>query len=202
MSALPNTIHYTFEEYRDLERTNETRYEYINGEIFMFSGATSNHNRIAGGVYVSLTNQFGKRPCEAFMSDLRVQVAPDRRYTYPDVVALCGEPEFLDDELDTLTNPTVIFEVLSKSTEKYDRGDKFRAYRGIPTLQVYVLLSQDAPFVEVYTRQPEAGTWVLRDYNGLDIAVTIEELGVTLKLADIYAKVTFPNDAEPPTESE
>jgi Uma2 family endonuclease len=190
MSAQPNP-HYSAEEYLELERRAETKSEYFDGEIFAMSGASETHNTISLNIASEFRAAFKGTPCRAYVSDLRVNIADTGLYTYPDVVAVCGGPQFTDAHVDTLLNPTVVVEVLSPSTEAYDRGAKFRNYRSVPTLREYVLVAQDAPRVEVYARQPD-GRWLLtQDVEGLESSVQFAALGITLPLADIYDRVTF-----------
>ena len=131
--ALPKFI--TPEEYLRLERASQEKHEYFKGEIFAMTGATENHNIIAGSTFAALYSELRKKPCQIYPSDMRVRIPATGLYTYPDISVVCGTPEFEDDGLDTLLNPTVIIEVLSPSTEPYDRGKKFQHYRTIPTLK-------------------------------------------------------------------
>ena len=155
---------FTPQEYLSLERKSPTRNEYFRGEIFAMAGTSREHSLIAVNLTRRIGNQLEDRPCEVYASDMRVLVDATGLYTYPDVVVVCGEPEFLDREVDTLLNPTVIFEVLSESTEAYDRGVKFGHYRRIPSLREYVLVSQDRMLVERYTRQ--GNDWLLSELTG------------------------------------
>jgi Uma2 family endonuclease len=180
---------YTPPEYLALERKSPTRNEYYRGEIFAMSGASREHNLIGGNINREIGNQILDRPCESYSSDMRVFIDETGLYTYPDVVVVCGQPEFLDREVDTLLNPTVIFEVLSESTEAYDRGVKFGHYRRIPSLKEYVLISQDRMLVERYTRQGD--NWVLTDFTRLDQSLRLESIDCTIPLDRIYAKVKF-----------
>jgi len=181
---------YTPEEYLALERKAEYKSEYLAGEIFAMSGASRQHNLIAGNVFASLHAQFRNRPCEVYMGDMRVKVSPTGLYTYPDVVALCGEPQFDDEQKDTLLNPTVIIEVLSPSTEAYDRGSKFGHYRKLTSLVEYLLISQDEPHVEHYVRQAD-NQWLLSETSSVQDAVQLPSVNCSLVLAEIYEKVEF-----------
>jgi Uma2 family endonuclease len=136
--SLQTRRYFTPEEYLALERKAEYKSEYVDGEIFAMSGASEPHNVIAGNIFASLHTQFRGRPCRAYTSDMRVHVRPGKAYTYPDVVAVCGEPLFHDTYKDMLVNPTVIVEVLSPSTEAYDRGDNSLRYRQLASIQEYV----------------------------------------------------------------
>ncbi|MBI3797413.1 MAG: Uma2 family endonuclease [Deltaproteobacteria bacterium] len=181
---------YTPEEYLALERKAEFKSEYLAGEIFAMSGASRQHNLIAGNVFASLHAQFRHRPCEVYMGDMRVKVSSTGLYTYPDVVALCGEPRFDDEQKDTLLNPTVIIEVLSPSTEAYDRGGKFGHYRKLDSLQEYVLISQEEPHVEHYVRQSDT-QWLLSEASSEQGSIQLPSISCTLALAEVYEKVEF-----------
>ena len=187
MSLQPK-LHYTPEEYLALERKAEYKSEYFNGEIFAMSGASERHNLIVGNVFAALHAQFRNRPCKAYASDMRVKVSATGLYTYPDVIALCEEAQFDDEQKDTLLNPTVIIEVLSPSTEAYDRGENFAHYRKLASLAEYVLVSQDKPHVEHYVRQPD-NQWLLSEASRLQDVVHLPSISSTLVLAEIYEKV-------------
>jgi Uma2 family endonuclease len=189
MSLQPRR-YFTPEEYLALERKAEYKSEYVDGEIFAMSGASETHNVIAGNVFASLHTQFRGRPCRAYTSDMRVNVRPGKVYTYPDVVAVCGEPLFHDTYKDMLVNPTVIVEVLSPSTEAYDRGDKSLRYRQLASIQEYVLVSQEQPHVEHYVRQPD-NQWLLTETSDLGAIVKLASIDCTLRLAEVYDKVEF-----------
>ncbi len=181
---------YPPEEYLALERKAEYKSEYLAGEIFAMSGASERHNLIALNVAAALHAQFRGRPCKAYMSDMRVKVSPTGLYTYPDVVALCGDPQFDDEQKDTLLNPTVIIEVLSSSTEAYDRGGKFGHYRKLASLAEYVLISQEEPHIEHYVRRPD-NQWLLSEVSDLQGSIQLPSINCTLTLAEVYEKVEF-----------
>src|SRR5712692_1128827 len=189
MSLQPQ-LRYTPEEYLALERKAEYKSEYLAGEIFVMSCASRRHNLISGNVFASLHAQFRNRPYEVYMGDMRVKVSPTGLYTYPDVVALCGEPQFDDEQRDTLLNPTVIIEVLSPSTEAYDRGGKFGHYRKLTSLVECVLISQEEPHVEHYVRQSD-NQWLLSETSSLQDAVQLPSINCTLVLVEVYEKVEF-----------
>ncbi len=198
MSAQPQH-YYTPEEYLSLERTAAYKSEYLAGEIFAMAGASLRHNIIAANLVRLLGNAFQGRPCLAVASDMRVRVAASGLYTYPDVVAVCGKPKFADADVhqDTLLNPTVIFEILSPSTENYDRGKKFTHYQQIPTLTDYVLVTQDEPRVEHFARQGSG--WFMTTISTLDETLAIASIDSDLPLAAIYQNVEFaPPDAATP----
>jgi Uma2 family endonuclease len=186
---------YTPAEYLSLERTSETRHEYYRGEMFAMSGASREHNLIAGNLSREIGTQIMDRPCEVYQSDMRVKVATTGLYTYPDVVVVCGEPRFEDKLVDTLHNPTVVCEVLSESTEAYDRGLKFGHYRRIPSLREYVIVSQERMSVERFSRRGDE--WVLTDYLEPEQVLEIESIGCKVPLSRIYDKVRFPEKKPP-----
>lgn len=190
MSSLAQSL-YTPQEYLALERKAPEKSEYLNGRIFAMAGASVEHNTITANLVRTLGNAFLERPCRVFSSDMRVKVAATGLYTYPDVVALCADLLFDDLQRDTLINPTVIFEVLSPSTEAYDRGEKFAHYRRLESLTDYVLLSQDKPRVERFVRQ--GSLWVLMEISSLDDAINLTSLGCDLPLRELYDKVNFPS---------
>jgi Uma2 family endonuclease len=195
MSALPN-VRMTEAEYLAFDRASDIKHEYCRGEIFAMSGASRAHNVISGNTYASLHSQLRGRPCEKYQAEMRVRAAHTRLYTYPDITVVWGEPRFADSEVDTLLNPTVLIEVLSPSTERYDRGRKFQHYRAIDSLREYVLIAQDQPRIERYLRQ-EDGTWLLSDAVGLESRMELTSIGCTLALADVYEQVTFEAEDEP-----
>ncbi len=182
---------YTPEYYLALERRATCRNEYIDGRIFAMAGASRQHNLIAGNVFGELRTQLRGRPCEAYINDMRLKVTTTGLYTYPDVAALCGEPHFEDTHLDTLLNPSVIVEVLSDSTEAYDRGEKFAHYRRLESLTDYVLIAQDKIRVEHYVRQGDQ--WLLSEVNDLSSVVRLSSIGCDVALRDIYEKVELSN---------
>ena len=199
MSSAATKIRFTPQEYLALERKSETRNEYYNGEIFAMAGASREHNLTVANLLRDIGNQLEDRPCESYPSDMRVFIEATGLYTYPDVSVVCGEPRFQDREVDTLLNPTVIVEVLSPTTEAYDRGDKFRHYRRIDSLREFVLISQDRMMVERYTRQGK--DWVLSEMTDPDQVLKLESIGCQIPLDRIYAKIKFPEPgaAEEPT---
>jgi Uma2 family endonuclease len=189
MSAQPQP-RLTPQRYLEIERAAEFRSEYYNGQMYAMSGGSYAHVLIIGSLAFGLRTTLGKRPCSVATSDLRLRVSPDGLYTYPDVSVICGEPQFADDQKDTLLNPALVIEVLSPSTEGYDRGFKSAQYRTLASLQEYVLVSQSEPRVEVFRRQTD-GNWLLSEAIGLEAACRFDSLDCRLALADIYDKVTF-----------
>lgn len=176
---------FTPEEYLARERQSEGKSEYLNGEIFAMTGASRRHNRIALNVAFTLDSQLRGRDCEVFASDMRVRVLD--LYTYPDVVVACDEPRFEDRELDTLLNPILIIEVLSKSTEDYDRGTKFAQYRTLPSLSEYLVLAQDRVHIEHSIR--ETDRWTLTETDDLARTLELPSIRCTLALSDVYDRV-------------
>ncbi|MEZ4528368.1 MAG: Uma2 family endonuclease [Desulfobacterales bacterium] len=180
----------TPDEYLFMEREAEFKSEYYDGEIFAMAGASRRHNLICGNVFAAIHAQFKNRSCEAYTGDMRVRVSETGLYTYPDVLALCEPPRFDDEEKDTLLNPSLIVEVLSKSTESYDRGEKFAHYRTISSLKEYVLISQDRMQIEHYLRQSN-NRWMLSEFSHTEDTVELPSAGCSLKLSEVYDKVDF-----------
>jgi Uma2 family endonuclease len=176
-------------EYLELERKSELRSEYIAGRMYAMTGASRRHGLIAGNFFRELSSQLRTKACEAYMNDLRVKVSPTGMYTYPDIVAVCGEVLLEDDHFDTLLNPTVIVEVLSESTEAYDRGEKFAHYRRLDTLREYVLVAQDKIRVEHFRREGEE--WILSEVSGPDATLHLGSIECDIALSAIYEKVEF-----------
>jgi Uma2 family endonuclease len=181
---------YNVEEYFALEEKGEYKSEYFYGEIFAMAGGTPNHNRITINLAGLLNAAFDESPCEAFTSDLRVQIDKDKHYSYPDVIVVCGDLEFSGGRQDTITNPILIVEVLSDSTRDYDRGSKFTAYRTIKTLRDYILIEQDSVHIEYFSREDD-GTWRLHEYVSLEDTLVLESIQCSLPLRAIYQRVTF-----------
>ena len=177
---------YTPEEYLDRERRAEYKSEYFAGEIVAMAGAKRRHNLIGSKITTSLNVQLRAAPCEVYTNDMKVQADKARQFSYPDVVVVCGEPQFRDNEDDVLQNPTVIVEVLSPSTEAYDRGEKFLRYRRLDSLQEYLLVRQNERRVEQFKKQSD-GSWRMTEMT--EGSVTLEAVGCTLAFDDIYNKV-------------
>ena len=184
-------------QYLELERAAPFRSEYYNGRMYAMSGGSHGHALIIGNLIGELWGALKKGPCRVTPSDLRVRVSPAGLYTYPDVVVVCGEPKYADNQADTLLNPVLIIEVLSPSTEGYDRGFKSAQYRTLASLQEYALVSQAEPRIEVFRRQPGAG-WLFSEAVGLEAVCRFENVGVSLALAELYDKVTFGGEEIPP----
>jgi Uma2 family endonuclease len=182
--------YYTPEEYLALEETAEYKSEYHDGEIVPMTGGTTNHNRIARNILIGLSLRLRGQDYEVFIGDVRLWIPRIKRFTYPDVMVIAGQPEYYDNRKDTITNPQVIIEVLSKSTKSYDRGDKFKFYRTIPGFQEYILLDQNQMFIEQYSKQ-ENKRWSYSWYDEEDPALIFSSFQVEVPLADIYEKVDF-----------
>jgi Uma2 family endonuclease len=189
MSSQPTT-YLTPEEYLAIERQAEYKNEYVDGEIVAMTGVSRKHNLIVVNITREISQQLKGRPCEGYSGDMRVKVPSTRLYTYPDVVVVCGEPQFEDDYIDTLLNPTVIIEVLSESTELYDRGKKFGLYRTIESLAEYILVAQDERRIEQFVRQPDE-RWLLSEYRSLEDTVEMASIQCSLELQEVYDKVAF-----------
>ena len=189
MAAEPNRL-LTPAEYLERERAGELKHEYVAGEVYAMVGASWPHNLIASATFLSLGRQLEGSGCTILPSDMRVKIAALNIYTYPDISIVCGKPELEDKEFDTLLNPTVIAEILSPSTEGYDRGLKFQRYRLIPAFREYLLIAQDTLRVEHAVRQPD-NSWSLAAYTAADDVIALPAVGCTLALADVYRKVAF-----------
>ena len=187
MSALTAQTTYSAEEYLALERSASFKSEFHDGQIYAMTGASREHNLIAVNIARELSLQLKSRPCEAYVNDMRIKAAEARSYHYPDVVVVCEKPQFEDQQADSLLNPTVVIEVLSPSTEAYDRGEKFAHYRKIISLREYLLVSQDKPLIERFVR--EGDRWVLTEAEGLDGLLPLESIGCSLALREVYDKV-------------
>jgi Uma2 family endonuclease len=186
MSIQP-TPHVTREQYLEIERSTDEKHEFFRGEIFAMEGASEAENLIVGNVLARLHPLLRGRACRVYPSDLRVKISPTGLYAYPDVVVVCGQPQF-EQPGETLLNPTLLVEVLSESSEAYDRGKKSEQYRTLPSLTDYLLIAQDRVLVEHYSRQPE-DRWLLHAANRLDDSVTISSLGCELPLSEVYFNV-------------
>jgi Uma2 family endonuclease len=181
----------TAEEYLAADRVAGVKSEYLNGEVFAMSGASERHNLIVTNVVRELSTQLKEKPCKVYPSDMRVRVPESNLYAYPDITVVCGQSEFDDENRDILLNPTVIIEVLSKTTEAYDRGEKFAHYRRLQSLKEYVLIAQDRVLLERYARQSE-GEWLLSEARKPVDRLTLASIGGVLSLAEVYDKVDLP----------
>ena len=189
MSAQPQP-RLTPEQYLEIERAAEIRSEYYNGRMYAMSGGTHPHAIVMGNLGSELRIALKKGPCLVTTSDMRVRVNKSGLYTYPGIVVVCDPPQYGDGRHDTLLNPALIIEVLSPSTEAYDRGFKFAQYRTLESLQEYGLVSQSEPRVEIFRRQP-SGDWLLSESAGMHAVCRFDSVGCTIAVKDIFDKVTF-----------
>ena len=180
----------TEQEYLTFERASDTKHEFLDGRVYARAGASMRHGDIVQNTSSNLFIKLRGGSCRAITNDLRVLVRATGLNAYPDIVILCGEPVLTDDHLDTLLNPTILIEVLSPSTEAFDRAEKWVHYQEIPSLQEYLLFAQGAPRVDHYLRQDD-GSWRYAVTIGLDSSVELPTVGCTLTLAEIYEQVTF-----------
>ncbi|MBI1764721.1 MAG: Uma2 family endonuclease [Acidobacteria bacterium] len=190
MSALPKKL-YTLEQYLELDKNSEEKYEFFDGEVFAMAGGSLEHNTISANVIRSLGNKLEGTACRVLSSDMRLKVPLALPYRYPDATVVCGEPviEKLQGQ-PMLLNPVLIVEVLSDSTEAYDLGKKFTAYQSIESFREYLLIAQDRPHVIQYVQQ-EGGKWLRSEHHGLDAVLELEALDFSLPLNEIYQRVTF-----------
>jgi Uma2 family endonuclease len=183
----------TPEEYLTYERQAEYKNEYIDGRIVSVNGANRWHSSIAGNLVMALDSQLRDGRCEAYLSRMRVKVPACRAYIYPDFVVVCGVPQFEDVERDTLLNPTLIIEIFSPETEAYDRGAKFGYYRGLPSVQEYLLIAQDEMLIDHFVRIGDAGEiWGFTSTTDSAAVVQLRAIGCELPVAEVYRRVSFP----------
>lgn len=181
---------YTPQEYLELEIDSEERHEYIDGEIVPMVGGMPNHNRIVLNFGAALNFALKRQPYDVFVTDQRLWIPQKRIYTYPDVMVVQGELQLQEGRKDTITNPVIIAEVLSNSTEAYDRSKKFAAYRTIPTFQEYLLIEQYSMHVERYYKT-DPHQWIFSEYNGEETILALNTVTLEISLADLYDKVDF-----------
>ncbi len=183
-------IFYTKEEYLEIEDQVDYKSEFYDGEIFAMAGGSRNHSVICLNLNWGIRNAIAGKDCVGFDSNMQLEIVEQDMIVYPDVMVICGEVEFSGNRTDIVTNPVLIIEVLSPSTEKFDRGDKFAYYRSIPSLREYVLVSQNEPVVEMYHKQDET-TWTYTVSKGLDKSVRLRTIDHEIRLKDIYQKVDW-----------
>ncbi len=193
--ALPQSDYITEAEYLALERASEVKHEYAAGEVIAMTGATWQHNAIVGNVITALNTHLRETPCIVNASDMRVRVDAAHSYRYPDVSVVCEPPQIEGEAPGWLVNPVVLIEVLSATTQVIDREAKLREYTQIPSLQAYLLITQENPRVERYLRGDDPN-WLYTDGAGLEAAIEIPPLGCTLSLADVYLKIAFERGAK------
>ena len=180
----------TPEEYLAAERLSETRSEYLDGGVYPMTGGTANHIRIVANITTQLNTQLDGRTCDVFPTDMKVRLPGSRKFFYPDVVVVCGELQYHDKRKDIITNPDLVVEVLSPSTEAFDRGAKFEAYRTIKSLKEYLLVAQGKPLIEQYVRNGD-GRWTYTEAAGLESTLTLPSVECTLNLGAVYKRVEF-----------
>ena len=194
MAANPTTF-VTPEEYLERELESEEKNEYFNGEVFAIARPSARHTWIVANVIGSFWQQLKGKPCRVSSSELRLRVTPTGLYTYPDVMVICGNVEVAPEQKDTVLNPVVIVEVLSPSTQDYDRGQKFQHYRTLPSLIDYLMVAQDEPRVEHWTRQSE-NRGLLSDFAGLGQVIPLASIDCILPLAQVYDKIEWTSGAQ------
>ncbi|MEL6408051.1 MAG: Uma2 family endonuclease [Chloroflexota bacterium] len=187
-----NPMHMSEAEYLAFEQDSDTRHEFLNGKVYAMAGASRAHSRLMVNLTRLIGNHLQDSPCELYPADMRIMMTQGK-YTYPDLSVVCGDAQFAENTFDSLVNPVMIIEILSPSTEAYDRGAKFRNYRLLPSLREYVLVAQDAPRIERFTLSDDA-IWHYVDIGGLDTQIELTKITCTLALSDVYQNVQFKND--------
>ena len=185
-----NVTHFSADEYLALEEQADYKSEFYKGEIFAMAGGSYNHNIITGNLFAALNQFVAAKPCAAFTSDMRLLVEKGDLYTYPDVMVVCGQPQFATGRTDTIVNPVLIVEVLSRSTQEYDRGLKFELYRTLDTFQDYVLIDQDRVHLEYYHRL-DSGQWLLTEFNNAEAVLMLTAIDFNIPISRIYQKVDW-----------
>ena len=180
----------TQEAYLEAENAALDKHEYFEGEIFAMGGASPNHNEIFSNLFTDIGGKLKGSGCKPYGSDFRVNIPKNTLYTYPDISIVCGKPLILDTDKNTFLNPSVIIEILSKSTRNYDRGTKFKLYRDMDSLQEYILVDSQAISIEKFKRLPD-NSWQLTEFKTLEESLTINKVNITLQLKDIYEGITF-----------
>jgi Uma2 family endonuclease len=208
--ALPQEkLLYTVEQYLEMERASEERHEYVDGYVYKMAGESLEHSRINANLIAILVAQLRGKPCEAFSPNMKIRSGPFFKeqktnkgmFSYADVSIVCGEPQFHDKFKDVLLNPTVIIEILSKSTEGFDRGEQFRRYlTHIPFLQDYVLVHQTLPWIQVYSRHPDG--WLMTDAVGFEGAIRVPSIDCHLSMSEVYDRIEFPRLEEQEEETD
>lgn len=191
MSAVPKPKKLTVDEYLAIEEAAEFKSEFYDGEMFLMAGASREHNVVFRNLFGQLFKRLEGGPCELFAADQRVKIDRTGLWCYPDLLIVCGPLGYAAENRNTITNPKVVIEVLSDSTERYDRTTKFRHYKQLPSLQEYVLVAQDEPLAERFVRSPDGG-WSQEDFVGLDAALVLATVPASVPLADVYRGVEFP----------
>jgi Uma2 family endonuclease len=201
--ATAERLKYTLEQYLDFENNSQERHEYYRGEIFLMTGGTTRHNEINGNLYYHLRIALESSPCHPHLSTQRLAIAEADLHTYPDVAIVCGPVELHPIDRNAIANPRIVIEVLSPSTERYDRGKKFELYRHLPSLHEYVLVSQNEPHIERFVRQ-DNGLWTMFEVGGLDGVLELSATKCRIPLSSIYQNVSFVTepraDISPPVQ--
>jgi Uma2 family endonuclease len=190
LMVLATTKRYTVDEYLELEEQAEFKSEFVDGEIVAMAGATANHNILTAKFLARILLALEDLNYSVFMSDMRLWISDHKRYTYPDVMVVEGQPMFTDEKQTGITNPCLVVEVLSNSTGEYDRANKFKLYRSIASFREYILISQNGYAVEQYAKQAD-GKWILSDYLGEDTVLKLESINFEISLRDLYKRVIF-----------
>lgn len=190
MSTLRQHTSVSAEEYLAVEREAEFKSEYLDGVVYEMTGASLDHIQIVSNLAHELSGQLNARPCRVLSNEMKVRMPDSQKFFYPDVTVLCDKPQFHDERTDTILNPLLIIEVLSKSTEAFDRGVKFQAYQGLDSLREYLLVAQDKPAVEQFVRQPD-GSWTYRAVIGLESSLQLPSVESTLRLSAVYHQVDW-----------
>ncbi len=183
----------TVEEYINQEKESGNKYEFHNGKIYALAGGTLNHGLLCGNIYAELRGALknNKSKCKPFTSEVKLNIGSENSFVYPDSMVICGDIEIADTDKNSVKNPVLIVEVLSKSTALYDRGDKFYLYRQIPSLQEYVLIEQDKPLVEVFYKKPKSDLWRISRFEGLDTKIKLQSLNIEINMTDLYYDIEF-----------
>ncbi len=188
--AIPKYNFVSQEEYLESERAATEKHEYYQGEVFAMGGAPGNHNEIFSNLFGEIAPKLKGKGCKPYGSDLRIHIPKNSLYTYPDISIICGDKKYTDDKFDTVTNPSVIIEVLSRSTRNYDRLEKFSLYRDILTLQEYILVDSQRVHIEKYARNAN-NTWELSDHDSLQEILAIVTVNISISIKDIYHGLSF-----------
>lgn len=182
--------YYTFDEYIQMEQESPVRYEYYHGEVFAMAGASLNHNEIVSNIYSLLKSTFKPKGCRTFQESAKLEVEPDDVYVYPDVVLTCHPEDVVSEYL--IKNPVLIAEVVSPSSENYDRGKKWRQYRRLISLRYYLLVSQQQPYIELYSRRTFTSLFQLQDFSKMEEIIYFPDLDFSISLQQVYDGIRFP----------
>lgn len=183
----------TVSEYLAIEQESDKRYEYHNGEIFALAGGSINHGLLCGNIYAEIRNGLKKKKsdCKPYMSDIKLHIEEQKTFVYPDTMVVCGDLETSPENENSILNPILVVEVLSKSTANYDRGDKFFLYKKIATLQEYVLIEQDKAQVDIFYKKTGSDLWKISRYEGLDTKIKFQSINLEIKMSELYFDIDF-----------